>query len=803
MLENLAPKTFVRSEPAAKNYKNADIRGMNFSRSDLTGCDFSGSLAGQRLFWRLTVRAILFALIFTSSLVVGFGSGALGSLLIGMNGLITGDHQIATLLLFGVVSFGSILFFGCVITKIGSDSNLVTWSLIVSIALVALLLLLANPDFPWQVGLLILFMCITAIFSGSILAGISVATWGVVFDEEHYPLLVVFYLIATAIGIYFSIYYGEQKPLIATELLLPGFSICGTIAGVALWLAYFMGKKASLSSYESYSILHKVSRIIASLGGTKFYKADLTDVNFSNAVLKNTDFRGATLVQTNWHQVKGLSHAIVESTYLENAVIQQLVVSKQANKMNFDDCNLSGLNLVDANLAESSFMNANFSNSLLKNANLSKTKLAKAQLYATNLEGAFLDGVYIQDWAISTDTNFRGVSCSHVYMRIPTDDNTDTWRKPDRRDEFFEDGDFLDFIAPIIKTLDLYTQPGVDLRQVASSLKTLDLYHHQGIDPSAASIALKQIANEHPDARIEVVSLEGRGKEKIKLQAIVSGEMSQSELSNEYFERYSTVSALPHKDIEDLLESISEKDKQIRSLEDMVKTVMQGQKFYIETQYEMNNIDMKHTSKPEVKTILVLSANPIDTKPLRLNEEVRELQKSLDRSKSRDSYKLEQRWAVTPVDLRRALLDTRPYLVHFSGHGVGGKANNTRSSDINSESKSLDGLVFEDDHGRKRMVSGEVLADLFALFSNDIECVVLNSCYSEKQADAIVRHIPYVIGMTREIGDQAAIKFSMGFYDALLADNPVEFAFKAGCNGISLAGISEHLTPTIKTKANL
>jgi hypothetical protein len=60
------------------------------------------------------------------------------------------------------------------------------------------------------------------------------------------------------------------------------------------------------------------------------------------------------------------------------------------------------------------------------------------------------------------------------------------------------------------------------------------------------------------------------------------------------------------------------------------------------------------------KTILVLAANPKGTDPLRLGEEMREIQAGLDRSKYRDHFRIEQRWAVTPTDLRRALLDSNP-----------------------------------------------------------------------------------------------------------------------------------------------
>jgi hypothetical protein len=52
----------------------------------------------------------------------------------------------------------------------------------------------------------------------------------------------------------------------------------------------------------------------------------------------------------------------------------------------------------------------------------------------------------------------------------------------------------------------------------------------------------------------------------------------------------------------------------------------------------------------------------------------------------------------------------------------------------------------------------------------------------------------------RSVGDRAAIEFSIGFYDALLAGRPVDFAYKLGCSAIQMAGIPEHLTPVLKQK---
>jgi CHAT domain len=144
---------------------------------------------------------------------------------------------------------------------------------------------------------------------------------------------------------------------------------------------------------------------------------------------------------------------------------------------------------------------------------------------------------------------------------------------------------------------------------------------------------------------------------------------------------------------------------------------------------------------------------------------------------------LEQQWAVRPRDIQRAMLDVNPQIIHFSGHGMG-----------------AEGLVFEDEEGKAQLVSGEALAGLFKLFASQVECVVLNGCYSDVQAGAIAQHVPYVVGMSQAIGDRAALEFSVGFYDALGAGREVEFAYEMGCCAIQLAGIGEALTPVLKKK---
>ena len=191
--------------------------------------------------------------------------------------------------------------------------------------------------------------------------------------------------------------------------------------------------------------------------------------------------------------------------------------------------------------------------------------------------------------------------------------------------------------------------------------------------------------------------------------------------------------------------------------------------------------------QPIPKTILFLAANPKNTSQLGLDNEVQAIQSGLQRSRYRDQFELKQRWAVSPREMQRSIEDLKPHIVHFSGHGVG-----------------EDGLALENEAGDVQLVQAEALAQLFRLFvapftDPPVQCVLMNACYSEVQANAIAEHIPYVIGMNKAVGDKAAREFAVGFYDALGAGREIPIAYEFGKVSISMAGIPEHLTPQLVT----
>lgn len=182
----------------------------------------------------------------------------------------------------------------------------------------------------------------------------------------------------------------------------------------------------------------------------------------------------------------------------------------------------------------------------------------------------------------------------------------------------------------------------------------------------------------------------------------------------------------------------------------------------------------------QVFKILFLAANPKDTRPLRLDAEIRAIDQVLHQSQYRDRFEIKQHWAVSVMDIQSFLLRYQPNIVHFSGHGSPSNA-----------------IILDDSSGNSHPVSPRALSQLFSALKDNIRCVVLNACYSEQQAQAIAQNVDCVVGMSNQIGDASAIAFSMAFYQALGYGRDIRNAFELGCVQIDLENLGQHETPQL------
>jgi hypothetical protein len=190
--------------------------------------------------------------------------------------------------------------------------------------------------------------------------------------------------------------------------------------------------------------------------------------------------------------------------------------------------------------------------------------------------------------------------------------------------------------------------------------------------------------------------------------------------------------------------------------------------------------------------ILFFSADPLSRPPhgreprLLLDEDVREIRAKVRAAEHRDALEFDYRLAARPDDLLQGLDETRPQVVHFSGHG------------------GSEGLVLMDPREPlPHPVDAAALAQLFDACRGDIRLVVLSACLSQPQADAIARVVGCAIGTSAAISDEAAIAFNARFYAAIAFGHSVKAAFDQARAALALSHPAERDTPRLIARSGV
>lgn len=146
--------------------------------------------------------------------------------------------------------------------------------------------------------------------------------------------------------------------------------------------------------------------------------------------------------------------------------------------------------------------------------------------------------------------------------------------------------------------------------------------------------------------------------------------------------------------------------------------------------------------------ILFLGSDPENILKGQVTQELRNIKETIQSAKNRENIILQSWEAIRLKDITRAILDTGPTIVHFSGH-----------------SNSKGELCFEDEFGGASFVSTDELKGVFR--SNKIKCVFLNTAHSDIQAKIISKHADYIVGVRNNANPIVSTLFSTGFYKAL------------------------------------
>jgi uncharacterized protein YjbI with pentapeptide repeats len=517
--ENLRGQSFKGKDLSGANFSEADIRGANFTNATLRNVNFSKAKAGMQRRWAI-------GLVIASWILSGL-SGIFSEV---------SDHFLTWLF------------------ERNSTENII----LVGSALI--------------VGVILLFMMRKSFVAFAIAIAVYVALFGVfvvaVFvagtearvmaDADNGAIAIASaFVVAVTVAVAFVVAIAGAGVVAFVVAIAVAVAVAGVRSDI---IAVTIVLTCAVIFWEEYTFIRGIAIALAAKCGTSFRHADLTEADFTSATLKSTDFTKATLTRTCWHQAKKLDRVRPGTTYLQFSQVRQLLITGQGQAQTFDRQPLRGVNLQGANLADTSFTGADLSEANLQDADLSRAKLVQTQLDEADLRGATLTGAIIEDWGITSHTKLDGVRCEYVFMRVPTKEDPNPRRKPDNWNETFKDRDFADFIKPIVDTL--------------------DLYHNQDVDPRTIAISFKQLAENHPEAELEIVAMEKRGGNKFLLRVATAPDANRSELNAEYCEYYNNIKSLPK---DNLIFLLSQKDGQIQSLEVAFRAVTTGLKEVAET----------------------------------------------------------------------------------------------------------------------------------------------------------------------------------------------------------------------------
>ena len=560
--QNLRGRSFKRQNLEGANFSYADIRSADFTNAILQETNFTNAQAGVQKRWTLVQQVFAFLLSALSGFLSHFSSTIVAAPFLNVDGLIGYVLFIARVAVGGLFAVTLIAII-CEGFTIKALKRIVIAAIGISSSTTAFMVILVLANVTVGINPLIIIKAAPSSILVAIISAVSGTVGGVSTISGAFVVAAIIYGAVSSAGIVSGIVAFTITSVVAIAFAnsYSGGAVAYTALTAILALSIYMARQA-LQENKKFSVVRTFGITLSSIGGTSFRGTNLTRANFSNAILKSADFnhtkqRQTNLVQVFWKGVKKLDCARLGNTYLADFKVRQLLVELNGQNQNYSGLNLEGVNLQGANLQNANFVGSNLNHVNLQDADLSRARLVQTQLDKTDFTDATLTGAYIQDWGITIDTEFDGVRCEYVYMRLPTEDNPDPYRKPDNRQEVFADGEFGDFIKPIFDTL--------------------DLYHNQGVDPRAIAIAFKELAEDNPEAELEIVAIERRGENKILLRAKTATTSNKSKLSRDYFINYNQLKALAEKDFQAL---IADKEYQINRLENMVMTALERPSFY-------------------------------------------------------------------------------------------------------------------------------------------------------------------------------------------------------------------------------
>jgi uncharacterized protein YjbI with pentapeptide repeats len=497
---NLRGQSFKGRDLSGADFSEADIRGTTFRHANLRGANFTNIKAGlehQSVLSLLGFSLLIFGLL-------GFAYVAVGAY---ANVYITG----ITVALLSVT-------FAIAATRHGLEIALGINS---ALAAIVISLVVVVAVFEVSIGHWTLNLAL------KLASDITLAAAGALTS-------ILVWIVAGAIALAGTTALNVSRDL--TEKLTTSFAVIGVLVGAgvgnvaisqaggdnvaAVWAACGITIAALLYKYVShqsllgdkrFGLIHRMAIAFAAMGGTSFRDAALTEANFTNAIVRNTDFRQAIVIKVCWFEAKWLDLARLGNSILSNPAVCELLVTRNGYKKSYVDANLRGADLNGVNLNGSNLKWADLSEATLRYADLRDADLSETLILGADFTGASLTGACLEGWNIDHTTNLEGVDCQYVYLLRNQQE-----RRPSSGD--FAPGEFTKLFQEVLSTVDLIFRNGVDWRAFVA--------------------AFQQVQVENEDTPLEIQSIENKGDGVVVVRVSVPTDTNKEKIHSEFNQQY-------------------------------------------------------------------------------------------------------------------------------------------------------------------------------------------------------------------------------------------------------------------------
>ncbi|NQE36194.1 Serine/threonine-protein kinase B [Microcoleus sp. IPMA8] len=278
-------------------------------------------------------------------------------------------------------------------------------------------------------------------------------------------------------------------------------------AGLGIYVAW-----RALAGDEKHALIRTIAIAFAATGGTSFRGADLTDANFTEAMLKSADFRKANLTRTCFSNTEKLDRARVGKSILADTLVRELLVTGNGYKKSYFGADFQGANLTGVNLNEANLKQANLSEATLHQANLEWANLTETQALATDFTAASFTGACLEAWNIDGNTKLDRVNCRFVFLRENAKPGTDDReRRPHHVNKCFETGDFEKLYKKIMETVQILLKDGINPEAFVAAFQKL-MREFPDITPES----IQGIEKKENDVLLTLKVPEGTDKGKVE-----------------------------------------------------------------------------------------------------------------------------------------------------------------------------------------------------------------------------------------------------------------------------------------------